>query len=89
LTGCDNARIGCYNVNSGGNTEFMAGHVDVPTIYNRALSASEIIQLYREPVIMFERDPIELWVGSTSIEEPPVGAAGIMTTNTGFWGPTF
>jgi len=65
------------------------GAIGLTMIYNRALSASEIALLYREPFCMFERDPIELWVGATSIGAPPVGNAGIMTPNTGFWGPTF
>ncbi len=57
-------------------------------IFDKAKSASEIALLYREPFIMFERDPIELWVGSVGAGAP-VGNAGIMTPNTGFWGPTF
>jgi len=64
------------------------GMFDHLVIYNRVLSASEIALLYREPFIMFERDPIELWVGATSVGVP-IGNAGIMTTNAGFWGPTF
>ena len=39
-------------------------------IYNRALSASEIAELYINPFIMFERDPIELWVGSVGAGAP-------------------
>jgi hypothetical protein len=63
------------------------GKISHLCLYNCALSASEIALLYREPFCMFERDPIELWMGS--MEVAPVGNAGIMTTNTGFWGPTF
>ena len=33
-------------------------------IYNRALSASEIAQLYLKPFCMFEREPIELWAAA-------------------------
>ena len=69
--------------------QYSDGTVLLARNYNRALSASEIALLYREPFIMFERDPIELWTGATSVGVPPVGAAGIMTTNTGYWGPTF
>ena len=58
-------------------------------IYNRELNASERAQLYREPFCMFEREPIELLVGSVGAGAPPSGNAGIMTPNTGFWGPTF
>ena len=53
--------------------------------WNRALSASEIAQLYREPFCMFWRDDIGLWKS----EAAPTGNAGIMTCNTGFWGATF
>ena len=54
-------RIGIYA------TEHMTGQIQYVYIYNRALSASEIALLYREPFIMFERDPIELWVGSVGV----------------------
>ena len=66
----------------------FAGGISYVIIYDRDLSASENALLHREPFCMFERDPIELWVGATSVGVP-VGAAGIMTTNTGYWGPTF
>lgn len=49
----------------------FAGKIDLLTIWNRDLSASEIAQLYREPFIMFERDPIELWVAATSVGVAP------------------
>ena len=60
--------------------------IDSVLIYNRALSASEIAQLNREPFCMFDRDEIVLW---QSGGVPPVGNAGIMTCNTGFWGATY
>lgn len=60
--------------------------IDNLTIYNCALSASEIALLYIEPFCMFERDPIELWSAATLGAAPPVGMAGAMTTNTGYWG---
>ena len=44
---------------------------DYLSIYNRVLSASKIALLYREPFCMFERDPIELWVGSVGAGAPP------------------
>jgi len=68
------------------NDTGLDGKIDHVMIFNRALSASEIQQLYREPFCMFERDPIELWTGATSVGVPPVGMAGAMTTNTGYWG---
>lgn len=55
-------------------------------IYNRALTATEVQQLYIEPFCVFERDDIVLWQSAAA---PPAGGAGIMTTNTGFWGATY
>ena len=66
----------------------LEGIMDTPMIYNRAFSPSEVALLHREPFCMFERDPIELWSAAT-LGAAPVGAAGIMTTNSGYWGPTF
>jgi hypothetical protein len=40
------------------------GLLDFPTFYNRALSASEIGQLYREPFAMFRRFRPDLWTGA-------------------------
>ena len=60
-------RIG-GNVNAADNTT-----IDYCFVYNRPLSASEIALLYREPFCMFERDPIELWVGSVGVGAPPAG----------------
>jgi len=68
------------------NDTGLDGKIDHVMIFNRALSASEISQLYLNPFCMFERDPIELWVGATSVGVPPVGMAGAMTTNSGYWG---
>jgi hypothetical protein len=39
----------------------LDGLLDVPMVWNRALSASEVQQLYRDPFCMFRREPIELW----------------------------
>ncbi|KKN70111.1 hypothetical protein LCGC14_0434360 [marine sediment metagenome] len=59
------------------------GLIDHVMIYNRALSASEIAQLYRNPFAMFERDPVELWVTGA----PP--AANVPTAHLAgpLWGP--
>jgi len=65
------------------------GQLDIPMIYNRAFTNSGISLLYREPFCMFEREPIELWAAAACSGAPPAGNAGIMTTNTGYWGPTF
>lgn len=77
-------------INGWGDTGFNSqGSVDLPMIFDRELTASEIALLYREPFCMFEQEPIEIWTASFGAGAPPVGNAAIMTTNTGFWGPTF
>ena len=43
----------------------LRGQLDVPMIFNRALSAGEVALLYREPFCMFARTPIELWAAAT------------------------
>ena len=65
------------------------GQVSHVSAYNRALSASEIADLYREPFAMFYRDPIELWSAATQGGAAPSTNDAIMTCNTGFWGATF
>jgi len=72
---------------AGGYAYDFGGQIDHAMIFSRALSASEITQLYREPFCTFDRDPIELWSAATlGAGAPPVGMAGAMTTNTGYWG---
>jgi len=81
--GVDNTTVGCLQLNSVW-ADFMDGIIDHVTIYNRALSASEIALLYRFPFYGF-MNPDEIPVlGSFGI--PPVGMAGAMTTNSGYWG---
>lgn len=46
------------------------GLIDVPSVYNRILSTFEAVQLNRNPFIMIDREPVELWIGSV------VAAAG-------------
>jgi len=62
------------------------GKISHVYIFNRALSATEIKQLYLEPFCMFWHDLIELWSkeGAAAAGDP-----GIMTLNTGYWGPTY
>lgn len=74
--------LGC---NVPGNTTFY-GAMSSAAIYNRALTAAEIAQLYREPFCGLCRRRVELWTGATSptIVTPSTGS--IMTLNTGFWG---
>jgi len=59
-----------------GDLDGTASHiVHFGSIYNRALSASEIALLYLKPFCMFERDPIELWSAATlgaAVEGPIV-----------------
>ncbi len=52
-----------------GSEYFLDGKLGDLTIYNRALSASEIALLYREPFCMFKRNPIISWYTETVI--PP------------------
>jgi len=66
----------------------MAGKIGLVMLYNRALSASEIAKLYREPFCMFERKARTALM-MPSVGAPPVGNTGIMTANAGYWGPTF
>ncbi len=47
---------------------YFSGLVDVPAIFNRALSVSEITQLYREPFCMFERAWIPKLIGGQIVE---------------------
>ena len=42
----DNGRIGCRNINSAGNTKFFNGNVSHVSIWNVALSATEIKEIY-------------------------------------------
>lgn len=60
----------------------LYGELDYVYIYNRALTASEIAYLYRNPFAMFEKNDIVLW---QSGEVTPAETA-FMTTNTGYWG---
>jgi len=51
---------------SGSATSNFIGQMDNVMIYNRALGADEIQQLYSDSFAMFRRTPIELWTGATS-----------------------
>ena len=44
--GLDNGRIGCYNINGGGNVGFLTGGVTEVRIYNRVLSAKEMWKVF-------------------------------------------
>ena len=45
----------------GSGTDWVNGTIDDVMIYNRALSASEVAELYRNPFGLFERDDTALW----------------------------
>jgi len=58
----------------GDNSKFFDGQLGYVMVFNRALTASEIALLYREPFFMFEREPIELWAAATQGGgAPPAG----------------
>ena len=80
-----NFRIGAHKT---GTAYFFSGVVGYTMVYNRALSASEIAELYANPFGMFQRDSIELWTGAMG-GEAPTGNAGIMTAWGGYWGATY
>ncbi len=69
-----------------GAYDYFTSQIDLPMIFNRALSASEIGKLYREPFCMF-KDPAE--IALLGGYQAVIGNAGIMTTNAGYWGPMF
>jgi len=46
---------------------FLYGLMDDVKVYNRALSAAEVQQLYYDPFGMFARRPIELWTGAMAV----------------------
>ena len=48
LAGVDNFRIGCANHNNGGNTAFFNGNIDEVGIWNRSLTAEEILYLWND-----------------------------------------
>ena len=68
-------------------TSELIAWLDMPIIYDRVFTASEVAKLYREPFCMF-KDPDKIPV-LDQYYTVGVGAAGIMTTNAGYWGPTF
>lgn len=63
------------------------GSIDIPMFFPYALPPSEIALLHREPFCMFK--DFNEWAVLGGFTAPVVGAAGIMTTNSGYWGPTF
>ena len=66
LVSATNVIIGAYNTT--GTWDFD-GQIDIPMVYNRALSSSEIALLYREPFSLFE--PSWSWNLYAAIGAPP------------------
>jgi hypothetical protein len=63
------------------------GLIEYVYVYDYALTASEIQDLYIDPFCMiYTPEQLSLYGGYVT---PVVGNAGIMTLNTGLWGPTF
>jgi len=71
----------------GASNDSLHGDCEWMRIYDNAKTASEIALLHREPFCMVERKARTALMSGYAV--PLVGNAGIMTTNTGFWGPTF
>lgn len=55
------------------DTEYFTGKIDHIMIFDHALNASQIAQLYQDPFPWFKREPIELWLAAMAAGEPPVG----------------
>lgn len=80
----DNAATNLYignNASSAGRG--FNGLIDTLNIYNRALTVTEVQQLYTTPFRMFERPSIDLWTPTVDVASSKVG---FMTLNTGYWG---
>lgn len=88
-TGAANAKAGTADLYLGssgtGASALVDGKIHKCYQWNRALSPSEIAKLHRFPFCMY-KDPAEVVIQGGVVA---VGNAGIMTTNTGFWGETF
>lgn len=54
-------------------TSSLNGLIDNISLYSRALTLSEIQQLYRDPFCMFRRKPTELWSAGMGGSAPPAG----------------
>ncbi|KKL55828.1 hypothetical protein LCGC14_2251530 [marine sediment metagenome] len=64
FAGSKDVKIGTYRA-----TEFN-GLIDYVIIYNRALSASEIAQLYIDPFTLFDRSHLPLWQSGAAPPSP-------------------
>lgn len=73
-----------YIGSSTGGKEYFDGKISDISVYNRALSAFEIAQLYQESFCMFMNPGEVALLGG--YQAAPVGMSGAMTTNPGIWG---
>ena len=67
-------QIGAWRTAS---NEFFIGHIYDVKIYNRALSAGEILRLFRDPYILFRQDPA--WIGQAGVAAPSPGQVIFIT----------
>ena len=58
-------------IGSNNSTFDLIGHVDSALLYNRALSTSIMVQLYRNPFIMFQPEPPMTYKGSVAAAAAP------------------
>lgn len=81
LTGLDVTDIGALSW-TGGRIQEWAGQIDNVTIYDRALSASEIAQLYANPFSMFEQERLPI---ATAAAPPSGGQVIVITSMIPLW----
>jgi len=61
------------------STFYFSGLIEQFLYYSRTLSPSEILSLCKEPFQMFRQQPIELWVGATSVDSGAIPLTGTIT----------
>ncbi len=71
--------VGTFGARMPGSTNFFNGIIGVVMCWQRALTATEVSQLYREPFAMFNKP--QIWPTTVAAE-----GGGAMTLNTRFWG---
>jgi hypothetical protein len=84
----DSSVIDIIGNKGGGAGALFLGQIDHVILYDRFFVPSEYAKLYWFPSWGF-MNPDEIPVLDQYYTVEVGGAAGIMTTNTGFWGPTF
>ncbi len=60
VTGLTHTQVGVIEHGTGGGTftNYMSGKIDLPTIWNRALTDDEVEWIYREPTAMFQQNRV-------------------------------